>query len=68
MNTLTRSNAATRRFVPLLNVLDCSEVYLPTIKLLFKVLHVIFSGFFFEAGVKNADTAAWPAEGGQISQ
>lgn len=58
----TRSNAATFR---LFADFDCvcafstagPEVYFPAIRLLLTTLHVIFSGFFFEMGVKKEATA-----------
>lgn len=60
--THTRSNAATFR---LFTDFDCvcafspagPEVYLPAMRLLLTTLHVIFSGFFCEMGVKKEATA-----------
>lgn len=60
----TRSKAAILLFFPASSSLrsGCSDVlllsYLPTMRLLLTIRHVIFSGFFCDAGVKNEAIAA----------
>jgi len=54
--TLTKSNAATFRF-PIFAAGAAAAAYLPASKLSFTTLQIIFSGSFFDSGVKKFATA-----------